>query len=140
MRPPRPIARFWSIYDNMAGMIFGSIPAFRRANVGVERRGDARVPNEQRLTVGIEVVRDDARGGMSPAGRLEHFGKPIRKLSAKVAMDVAPARPLDGVETGTALLAAQRLELLQRCRLAEVSAKDRDVDVLREPVDEAERF
>ncbi|WP_423605676.1 DUF3644 domain-containing protein [Sphingomonas sp. MS122] len=48
-------------------------------------------------------------------------------------------RCTDGVEPGAALLAGERLQFLDSFRLFEIVTEDRDVDVLREPVDVSPR-
>ena len=69
-----------------------------------------------------------------------HAGHHLVERLEERPVDEDLTRGPNRVEAGTPLLAAERLELGDRGRLAEVVAEHRDVDVLREAVDQAERL
>ena len=101
---------------------------------------DARIAHEEGLPIGIGRVGRHTRRVHRETGVAESAAQDGGQLCTEVAVDITLAGVLDGVEADAPLLAAQRLELVERDWLAEVSAEDRDVDVFRKAIDKAERL
>ena len=63
------------------------------------------------------------------ASRTHHTGHGLVERLQERPVDKGLRRP-NRVKAGTPFLAAQRLEIVDGCRFAEIVAEDRDVDVL----------
>jgi hypothetical protein len=101
----------------------------RRPYVRVGWTDDAGIAHQERLPIGIGRVDRHACRVRRETGVAESGGQDGRQLCAEVAVDIALAGVLDGIPASASFLAAQGLELVERDRLTEVSAEDRDVDV-----------